>query len=182
MSKRFFNVFVWNLVLQQTPFAHAQSIFCQTNLGEDEFYVSSEHIHLKGRVGGFFTSFDGKFFVFPSLWFADANFSHPRKHFLLQFFSYMVFKKATPFGPGARKVLTYSPVLKRNRCCIRISFLFWHVTLRCTFCFGNDFGIRTWLWLRKIAALFVECRISSEFLYEKLSLICTRNFLWAKDF
>ena len=50
-------------------------------------------------------------------------------------------KKATPFGPGARKVLTYSPVLKRNRCCIRISFLFSHVTLRCTFCFGETSSI-----------------------------------------
>ena len=162
MSKRFFNVFVWNLVLQQTPFAHAQSIFCQTNLGEDEFYVSSEHIHLKGRVGGFFTSFDGNFFVFPSLWFAAANFSHPRKHFLLQFFSYMVFKRGHTLRPWSSEGADLLPCVKKESL-LHPDFIFiltCHIALHVLF-WRNDFGIRTWFWLRKIAALFVECRIKN---------------------
>ena len=94
----------------------------------------------------------------------------------------MVFKKATPFSPGARKVLTFSPV-KKNRCCIRISFFISHAILWFVInLWRNGFVARTLCGLKKIAAPFVECRISSEFLYEKLSLICTRNILWAKQF
>ena len=79
-------------------------------------------------------------------------------------------------------MLTYSPV-KKKCCCV------FHFSTACPLCecliFERDhvvlyfwkFAIRVTNLLR----FFVECRISSEFLSEKLSLICTRNKLLSKS-
>ena len=94
---------------------------------EDEFYVSSETIHLKGRVEGFLPLLTDFFRLsLPVL--RSRVYYPPPKTFPSPFFLHGLAKRPHPFSPGARKVLTFSPV-KKNRCCIRISFFISHAIL-----------------------------------------------------